>query len=141
MSETYVPAALRRLVQERARLRCEYCLIPDSAAFLPHEIDHIVAEKHGGETVEENLAWSCAVCNKHKGSDLTSIDPDSGEIVPLFHPRHDRWSTHFTLDGPVVRPLTSTGRVTERLLQFNQFERIEERKVLIAAGLIQTPNG
>jgi 5-methylcytosine-specific restriction endonuclease McrA len=61
MSETYVPAELRRLVQHRATSRCEYCLLPESAAFLSHEIDHVVAEKHGGQTVEDNLAWSCAI--------------------------------------------------------------------------------
>jgi hypothetical protein len=50
MSQTYVPAALRRLVRERAGDRCEYCLIPESASFAPHWIDHVVAEKHGGKT-------------------------------------------------------------------------------------------
>jgi hypothetical protein len=37
-----VPAALRRLVRERAALQCEYCLLAEDDAFLPHEPDHIV---------------------------------------------------------------------------------------------------
>jgi 5-methylcytosine-specific restriction endonuclease McrA len=53
---TYVPAPLRRLVRDRARERCEYCLFPDAVSFYPHEIDHVVAEKHGGQTIENNLS-------------------------------------------------------------------------------------
>src|ERR1035438_2650980 len=73
MSQTYIPAALRRLVRERSGDRCEYCLIPESVAFAPHWIDHIVAEKHGGMADADNLANSCVLCNQSKGSDLTSI--------------------------------------------------------------------
>ncbi len=83
---TYVPAPLRRLVRDRARERCEYCLFPDAVGFYLHEIDHVVAEKHEGQTIENNLCLSCWVCNRHKGSDLTSIDPRTGAIAPLFHP-------------------------------------------------------
>ena len=139
MSETYVPAELRRLVQQRADRRCEFCLMPETGAFLPHEIDHVIAEKHGGETSEQNLAWTCAVCNKRKGSDLTSIDPHSGEIVALFHPRQDYWSDHFKLAGAAIEPLTPTGRFTVRLLQLNHPDRVEERQALVTAGLIEIP--
>ena len=136
MSQTYVPAALRRFVRERAQDRCEYCLIPESATFAAHWIDHIVAEKHGGQTVAENLANSCVLCNQKKGSDLSSIDPDTGVLVALFHPRHDRWTDHFRLTAGRIQPLTATGRVTVRLLRLNDSERIEEREQLIAAGLL-----
>jgi len=40
---TYVPVPLRRLIRDRARERCEYCLLPDAVGFYPHEIDHVVA--------------------------------------------------------------------------------------------------
>ena len=139
MSQTYVPTALRRLVCERAGDRCEYCLIPDSVTFAPHWIDHVVAEKHGGTTDAANLANSCVVCNQSKGSDLTSIDPQTGAIVPLFHPRHDRWTEHFRLVGGRIEPLTSVGRVTERLLQLNHPNRVEEREHLVTAGLLIPP--
>ena len=84
---SYVSAALRRLVYERAGGRCEYCLYHDRYAAQPHEIDHIYAEKHGGESVEENLCLSCFDCNRYKGSDVASVDDNT--IVRLFHPRND----------------------------------------------------
>ena len=140
MSQTYIPAALRRLVRERAADRCEYCLIPESVTFAPHWIDHIVAEKHGGKTEADNLANSCVLCNQCKGSDLTSIDPASGEIVALFHPRHDRWTDHFRLVAGQIEPQTPVGRVTVRLLQLNQADRVEEREQLAMAGLLVPPS-
>lgn len=130
MSSTYIPSALRRLVYDRAGGCCEYCLFPEAAAFASHEIDHIIAEKHGGSTEADNLALSCVLCNKHKGSDLASIDPQTGEIVPLYHPRRDKWQVHFQLSGAEFIPLTPTGRVI-RLLQLNRPDRIEERKLVI----------
>src|SRR5262249_2207996 len=108
MSVTHIPAALRRLVRERADGRCEYCLIPESVTLALHTIDHIIAEKHGGQTVAENLALCCTIDNGHKGSDLASVDPDTGAIVPLFHPRQDSWSDHFHLAGGRIEPLTAT---------------------------------
>ncbi len=137
---SYISPALRQLVHERAGERCEYCLVPETAVFAAHEIDHIIPRKHGGQTVPENLALSCAICNKHKGTDLTSIDPETGEIVPLYHPRHERWIEHFQLQGVLFFPLTPTGRVTIRLLQLNHPDRVEERKFLIAAGIFHLPS-
>src|SRR5689334_12784253 len=109
---TYIRESLRRLVYERAKGRCEYCLLHNDLAYAPHEIDHIFAEKHGGETDEANLCLSCAVCNRYKGSDVASVDPETGEVVPLFHPRRHRWTDHFALDGAIITSLTPTGRVT-----------------------------
>ncbi len=50
MSKAYVSATLKRLVCNRANFACEYCLMPEISVFVPHEIDHIIAEKHGGQT-------------------------------------------------------------------------------------------
>jgi hypothetical protein len=141
MSQTYIPAPLRRLVRERSGDRCEYCLIPESATFAPHWIDHIIAEKHGGNTDEDNLANSCVLCNQCKGSDIASIDPESGAIVALFHPRRDRWTDHFRLEGGEIVPLSAVGRVTVRLLQLNHPHRVEEREQLAAAGLLAPATG
>lgn len=52
-------AELRQLVWQRASSRCEYCHVPADVALLPFQIDHIIAEKHGGLTVADNLALSC----------------------------------------------------------------------------------
>jgi hypothetical protein len=111
----------------------------EAVTFMAHEVDHVVAEKHGGLTKEDNLALCCTICNKYKGTDLTSIDPDTGAIEPLFHPRRDRWIDHFRIAEGRFEPLTPTGRVTVRLLQFNQPARIEERQLLVEAGLLQVP--
>ncbi len=137
MSKTYISVALRKQVYDRANGCCEYCLVPDLASFSPHEIDHIIAEKHDGRTESENLALSCTLCNKHKGSDLASIDPDTKQIVPLYHPRQNLWREHFYLNGAEFLPLTAIGRVTIRLLQLNRRDRVEERQILIQAGIIK----
>lgn len=139
MSQTYIPAALRRMVRDRSGGCCEYCLIPESVTFAPHWIDHIVAEKHGGQTEADNLANACILCNQRKGSDLSSVDPETGEITPLFHPRRERWKDHFQLTGGRIVPLTPAGRVTERLLQLNHPDRVVEREQLMAAGLLVQP--
>jgi 5-methylcytosine-specific restriction endonuclease McrA len=139
MSTPYVPAALRRRVVEQAGNRCEYCGIPESATFAAHELDHIIARKHGGQTKADNLALSCALCNKHKGSDVTSVDPEMGDITPLFNPRQDRWSDHFQFDQGRIVGLTPKGRATVHVLQLNQPERVEERARLMETGTYDHP--
>ncbi len=133
MSKTYVSASLRRMVCDRANGYCEYCLIPEALALSSHQIDHIIAEKHSGETVGSNLALSCSICNKNKGSDIASIDPETGEVVRLYHPRKDRWENHFQIqtESGIIQPLTAIGRVTVRLLQINRAECLTERKLSI----------
>ncbi len=130
MSAAHVPAALRREVRERAAGFCEYCGIHEEDAFFPHEPDHIVALKHGGLTRADNVALACLECNRHKGSDLASIDPRTGGLTPLFNPRSQAWEEHFeTSDGAIVGT-TPEGRVTVALLRFNDPARVEARRVL-----------
>jgi hypothetical protein len=128
VSKTYISAALRRLVEERAGNRCEYCLIPSAIAFFSHEIDHVVAEKHEGKTDESNLALTCWRCNRHKGTDLGSFDPQTEEFCFLFNPRIQGWSDHFIQQGTRIEGLTPEGRTTAKLLQFNTDERLIERQ-------------
>ena len=82
----YISALLKDLVIERAKGCCEYCCYPSLVSFAPHEIDHIIAQKHGGTMTENNLAFSCTLCNKHKGSDLTSIDPETQKLEASVSP-------------------------------------------------------
>jgi hypothetical protein len=131
---TYVPIDLRTLAIARAQASCEYCLIHADYAVLVHEIDHVVAAKHGGVTAAENLAYACAQCNRFKGSDIATFDPHTGQVVPLFNPRTQSRSEHFRLDGAVIVALSPTGRATERLLQLNLIDRILLRKELLSAG-------
>jgi hypothetical protein len=121
---------LRQRVRERAAYCCEYCLFPERYSLVPHEIDHIFAEKHGGSSEEDNLCLACWICNRYKGSDLASLDPQTGEISLLFHPRKDLWVAHFILHGAIIAPISAVGRATERLLRFNRPDRVIERQSL-----------
>lgn len=131
---TYIPEQLRRDLYQRAQGCCEYCLLHEEDTLYPHEPDHIIAEKHGGPTTAENLALACFTCNRCKGSDIASIDPTSGKIVPLFHPRKHQWRRHFRLNGARIEPLTAIGRATVALLQMNGHANIADRLRLIAIG-------
>ncbi|MBW4485366.1 MAG: HNH endonuclease [Tildeniella torsiva UHER 1998/13D] len=81
---TYVSAALRKQVTERARDHCEYCRFPQSVTLLAFEMEHIIAEKHGGKTSLKNLALACPYCNRAKGTDLGSIDPETNQLTPFL---------------------------------------------------------
>ena len=131
---TYVPGELRQLVIERAGNRCEYCLFPQDASLLAFEMEHIIAEKHGGATDESNLALACPFCNRAKGTDLGSIDKETGQLTAFFNPRLQLWHGHFSLDGEKIIPLTAEGRVTIAILQMNHPDRLRERKELLKAG-------
>jgi uncharacterized membrane protein len=99
-----------------------------------HEADHVIAEKHGGVTSLENLAWACFYCNRFKGSDLASVDPTSNKVVFLFHPREQRWNRHFRLNGGLIEGITASGRATVSLLHLNDAERVAYRLGLIDIG-------
>ena len=130
MSSTRVSAALRRQVQGRARGCCEYCLLSEEDAWFSHEPDHIIAEKHGGQTTYENLAWACFDCNRYKGSDIASRDSTTGSLAPLFDPRSQSWRDDVELSEGRIIGLTAIGRVTERLLKLNLMDRVEIRRIL-----------
>ena len=100
----------------------------------PCEADHVIAEQHKGATVLDNLAWACGICNRNKGPNLSSIDPVTNEVIPLFNPRKHQWRRHFRLNGARIEPLTASGRSTESLLQLNTDDRLMQRHVLIRQG-------
>ena len=130
MSTTYIHTTLRRTVEERAKHCCEYCLYPAAENFYPHEIDHVIAEKHGGVTSIENLAYACWQCNRYKGTDLGSFDPFTNKFSFLFNPRIQAWEQHFAFEDYKIVGLTLEGRTTVNLLKMNIVERIAERKIL-----------
>ena len=135
MSVSHITAALRRRIRERAHGLCEYCLIgEEDTFFVSHEPDHIIAEKHGGETVTGNIALACFDCNRFKGSDIASLDPKTKQLVPLFNPRTDTWIEHFEARDGVILPLTPIGRATERLLKLNLPDRVDIRATLARCG-------
>ncbi|MFM6122445.1 MAG: HNH endonuclease [Sphaerospermopsis kisseleviana] len=137
MSKSYIPNSVRKMVFNRAQGCCEYFLIPEKLVLANHQIDHVIAEKHGGATVLENLALSCSLCNQAKGSDIASIDPDSGDTVRLYNPRKDIWQEHFILNSQsgMIEPLTAIGRVTVQLLRMNRVEYLPVRKIISSLNI------
>ena len=132
---------LAKAVRERARHACEYCLLPEQdhpgeffVEAIAFEIEHIIPRQHRGRTVWRNLAFSCLRCNKSKGPNLAGLDPHSGKLTPLFHPRRHKWAYHFRLDGPYIVGRTPIGRVTVYVLNMNHPLRVELRRQLIEEG-------
>jgi hypothetical protein len=98
------------------------------------EVDHVISRKHGGITDVANLAWSCARCNRAKGTDIGSVDPISGAFTRLFNPRIDVWGDHFVVEHGLLVGQTGVGRATIRLLRLNADERVQERRLFQALG-------
>lgn len=126
--------SLRRQVIERARGLCEYCRLPQDCTLLPHELDHIRSRKLGGATTLENLCLACAQCNAAKGPLASAYDPATGELVALFNPRVDDWSSHFRWEEATLVGTTPAGRATIDALAINSPDRVAHRRLLIAAG-------
>ncbi len=120
--------ATRSFVRQRAANRCEYCQThQDDSPLASHHIEHIRPIKHGGDDHPDNLALACIDCNLHKGANLTGIDPRSGSITPLFHPREQSWHDHFRWEGLQILGLTDVGRTTVQVLRMNSEEQMELR--------------
>jgi hypothetical protein len=131
---SYVAAELRRHVESRANYVCEYCLIHEDDTFYGCQVDHVIAEKHGGQTAADNLSYACTFCNRAKGTDIGSVASSNGEFTRFYNPRTDAWADHFSLVGIIIQPRTTIGEVTVKLLDFNQPERVLEREAMQRVG-------
>jgi hypothetical protein len=132
-------SALRSFVRRRAGDVCEYCRLPQTASrFVRFHIEHIIARQHGGPTEPGNLTLACGSCDFHKGPNIAGLDPETGVLVPLFHPRRDRWTDHFAWDRLATVGRTAVGRATVSLLAMNHRERLEVRENLQALGELFT---
>lgn len=131
-------SSLVELVWQRARRQCEYWRFSNKFGWLPFQIDHIIAQKHGGETIVANLALSCYYCNSFKGPNIAGIDPAGNPdiAVQLFHPRKDDWNSHFKWIGPELVGVTPSGRVTVAVLRINEPDAIAFRELLLEAGYV-----
>jgi hypothetical protein len=60
----------------------------------------------------------------------------TGEVVPLFHPRRQRWSDHFrwSLDGIEIVGISPVGRVTVEALNMNHPLVVEARRRWVTVG-------
>jgi 5-methylcytosine-specific restriction endonuclease McrA len=131
----HVPAALARVVRQRAHGHCEYCRLPQWSQEAAFHIDHIKPVFARGPTAASNLALACVTCSLRKAARTQARDPLSKERVPLFHPRQDRWSDHFRwAPGCRLLGLTPTGRATISALGMNRPAVIAIRKALVKLG-------
>jgi hypothetical protein len=130
-------AATRDLVRHRAGYRCEYCHLPQHASALRFHIEHIISRQHGGSDDPSNLALACPHCNYQKGANLVGIDPDTGQVTSLFHPRRNQWDEHFRRDGPRLIGRTPVGRTTAWLFGMNTSDRLRTTEVLLRLRLLE----
>lgn len=132
----YLPTVLRQQLVETDDHRCVFCHTSQTNSGSPMVVDHIVPLSKGGTTVFDNLCFACYRCNLFKGSQTKAIDPLSGELAPLFHARHDRWSDHFGWDeaGLRIRGLTATGRATVTALNMNNDVILDARRNWVRLG-------
>lgn len=137
MTPTQIPRALRRLVRARAQSRCEYCQTSEWLSGLQCEIDHIVPRAKEGPTTDDNLCLACASCSGHKGIITHTVDPESGEQVPLFNPRQQPWHEHFAWseDGTTITGLTASGRVTAVALKLNHTLIVVARSIWVSVSV------
>jgi hypothetical protein len=124
----------QRAVQ-RANGRCEYCRMHQSLQGATFHLEHIAPRTRGGRSVSDNLAWACPGCNLRKSNHVTAVDPATNKVVPLFHPRQDKWPEHFRWQATHVDPLTDRGRATAALLDLNHPRRIRIRQAEALFGL------
>jgi hypothetical protein len=127
--------SLDRRVRERAGNRCEYCPAPADVSAFPFPPDHIIAQQHGGETMYENLAQSCPHDNFHtQEPEHRRARPADSPADPALQPAPPAMDIHFAWDGPLLVSKTAVGRTTIRVLNRNHSDRVELRRLLIAAG-------
>ena len=127
---------LRKQVRERARFRCEYCRLPESAMLgLAFQVEHVRARQHRGADDECNLGLACPDCNQFKGPNQSAYDPESNTLVRLFNPRQDAWDEHFLLVQAEIVGRSPIGRATVELLQMNNADRVELRTIALANAI------
>jgi hypothetical protein len=121
-------ARLRQFVRQRAKNCCEYCGLFQDSEPLSFHIEHIIPRQHGGKDSAENLALACHHCNLHKGTNLSGLDPKTGKLTRLFHPRLDDWDEHFKNREGEIIGLSAIGRTTVNLLRMNEDGRLQLRE-------------
>jgi hypothetical protein len=128
----HIPAKLAKLVRDRARAACEYCRLPQSLQEAAFHLDHVDPRAAKGPSDEDNLALACVTCSLKKAARTHARDPQTRNLVPLFHPRRDRWTDHFGWSlGCRLIGRTATGRATIVALGMNRAAVVAIRKALV----------
>jgi hypothetical protein len=63
-----------------------------------------------------------------------TFDPQTQELSRLYHPREQEWNDHFEIVDGEILGTTAVGRATARLLKFNDPQRVDLRRELLASG-------
>jgi len=128
--------ATKKLVRQRAKFLCEYCHSSEEASAALFPVDHIIPQSLKGSDDPDNLALACQRCNGYRYNFTTGIDPDTGQMLPLFNPRQQKWSDHFiwSADGLKIIGISSVGRATSNRLDLND-ERHNEGSIVKARRL------
>ena len=132
----YLPDELRRQLEEADDHCCAYCQTLQANSGQRMVPDHIVPESKGGERAFANLCFSCRLCNEFKGARTVGVDPLTGAMVSLFHPRQQSWYDHFAWEasGTRIVGLTAVGRATVVALQMNHEIIVPARQKWVSAG-------
>jgi len=125
-------SATRSFVRQRAGNCCEYGgRYQEDSPLAALQIEHIIPRKHGGSDDPDNLCLACIDCNLGKSSNLTGIEPATGDTtqpIQLFNPRTQSWHDHFERRGPYIFGKTNVGRTTASVLNMNEDDQVERRR-------------
>lgn len=99
-------------------------------------MEHIIPFHISEDNTLENLALSCGGCNSFKSIHTKANDPVTSELVPLYHPRKDKWNDHFAWSSDYLNIVgtTPSGRVTVEKLRLNRTGLINLRKLTLLIG-------
>ena len=131
-----ISPALRRQVAERDAFSCAYCRSQEAVIGSSLTVDHVIPEVLGGSSELSNLCLACWSCNLSKGQRVAATDPETGDMVALFHPTKQIWNDHFTwqAEGSLLQGLSACGRATVNALKLNRLLLVQARKRWVQVG-------
>lgn len=126
-----ISEAKRQAIRERAEFLCEYCHSSERLSASRFTIDHVIPVSLGGSGDIDNLALACRRCNERRYNFVAGFDPETQEIVPVFHPRKQEWAAHFVwiLNGTAIKGVTPIGRATCDRFDLNDMRYPEEDSI------------
>lgn len=113
-----------------------YCQLLQAFSSQTFHHEHIIPSFKGGSDNLDNIAFACGACNPSKGIKTEDYDPFTQKLVPLYHPRQQKWKEHFAWneDYILLIGLSPTGRATINALKMNRPNLQNLRRVLRMAG-------
>ncbi|WP_300647932.1 HNH endonuclease [Paenalcaligenes sp.] len=131
LGSKYNHPEIKEALKKETNSKCMYCESKVGHVSYEH-IEHIrpkAKEKYPELTFDwDNLGLACPKCNMNKSDEF---DP----FLPLLNPYVDQPSEYLFAAGPYIygRPGAARGQLTEKLLDLNRVELIEQRLERIEA--------